>query len=299
MNQLIYLVGLPASGKSTICDNYKKQGYKIFSSDAIREELYGDESNQSDPGKVFQILHKRIKEALRANEDCVYDATNLVSKRRIAFLKEIANIPCEKVCLLCWAPYEVCLERNRVRERTVPEYAMERMYKQFETPAMFEGWDRLACIFTALPKQAAQQEELLALDYFAQDNSHHKLTLGEHMTRAWEFVAHEQYCIREAARWHDLGKVKTKAFLDSKGRPSKEAHYYNHQNVGAYDYLGLNSAKKVDMLVSLEVSALICYHMHPYFWQNNPKMEQKYRRIWGEDFYNMICLIHKADVWAH
>ena len=58
MGILVYLVGLPASGKSTRCKYYEEHGFKIFSSDTIRAEIYGDESEQGNPKKVFQILHK-------------------------------------------------------------------------------------------------------------------------------------------------------------------------------------------------------------------------------------------------
>ena len=41
---LLMLVGLPGSGKSTYCKTYKN--FKVHSSDALREELFGDESCQ-------------------------------------------------------------------------------------------------------------------------------------------------------------------------------------------------------------------------------------------------------------
>lgn len=51
----------------------------------------------------------------------------------------------------------------------------------------------------------------------------------------------------------------------------------------------------------LEISALIQWHMFPYFWEkdNNKKMEKKYRNLWGEELYRKIMLLHKADGAAH
>ena len=116
MGELVYLIGLPGSGKSTMALSFEKEGYKVFSSDAIREELYGDASVQSDPQRVFRVLHKRIKDALRAGENCVYDATNVRSKNRIAFLKEIQSIECKKICCVVWASINTCKERNASRD---------------------------------------------------------------------------------------------------------------------------------------------------------------------------------------
>lgn len=40
MNELIMLVGIPASGKTTIAKEYEKNGYVWHSSDAIRIEFF-------------------------------------------------------------------------------------------------------------------------------------------------------------------------------------------------------------------------------------------------------------------
>ena len=41
--------------------------------------------------------------------------------------------------------------------------------------------------------------------------------------------------------------------------------------------------------------------MHPYLWErdNNEKMHNKYKTLWGENLYNDIMLLHKADKEAH
>lgn len=85
MPELIMLVGLPGSGKSTYAAEYKEKGYHVHSSDQIREELYHDIQDQTHNDKVFQTLHKRIKDDLKRGISCVYDATNLAMKRRIGF----------------------------------------------------------------------------------------------------------------------------------------------------------------------------------------------------------------------
>lgn len=60
-NELIMLVGIPGSGKSTYADKLVKDNPEIIvhSSDKLREELYGDSSIQGDNGKLFEELHKK------------------------------------------------------------------------------------------------------------------------------------------------------------------------------------------------------------------------------------------------
>ena len=63
MAKLIILCGLPGCGKSTYAENYKAVDDAIFegntvihSSDAIRKELFGDESSQEDNARVFELM---------------------------------------------------------------------------------------------------------------------------------------------------------------------------------------------------------------------------------------------------
>ena len=67
-------IGLPGSGKSTIAAAQK--GVTIISSDAIRNELYGDENILGKHNEVFELMLRRTREALLKGESVCYDATN-------------------------------------------------------------------------------------------------------------------------------------------------------------------------------------------------------------------------------
>ena len=56
--KLIILCGIPGSGKTTYAKKYIENNANTIhlSSDAIRKELYGDESVQGNPGEVFFFL---------------------------------------------------------------------------------------------------------------------------------------------------------------------------------------------------------------------------------------------------
>lgn len=113
---LVVMTGLPASGKSVLSLKLAEEyNAAVFSSDALRKELFGDEGNQGNNSKLFIELHRRIKECLRSGNNAIYDATNISSKRRRAFLQELNKIDCHKKCVIVATPYEQCQENNHKR----------------------------------------------------------------------------------------------------------------------------------------------------------------------------------------
>ncbi len=181
---LYMFVGLPASGKSYYTRKLaKKTGVNIHSSDDIRRELYGDERIQGDRNTVFNTLHSRIKEDLRDGKSTIYDACNISYKRRMAFLQELNNISCKKVCIFAATPFEKCLENNAKRERYVPTEVIENMFRHFDTPSYFEGWNEIKICY---PKRAYRSfygtPSAFVERYidYSQDNPHHDYSLGNH-----------------------------------------------------------------------------------------------------------------------
>ena len=111
--------------------------------------------------------------------------------------------------------------------------------------------------------------------------------------------------IVEAGFQHDLGKHKTKAFKDSRGNPSDEAHYYSHDNVGAYLWLSGDKGGEWTKEAFLFIAVLIQWHMQPYFLRDKDGDYTTKFKEWcdkrGFDimFYESICLMHEADKAAH
>lgn len=151
----VVMVGLPGSGKSTLAKNlhlqlktsFEDEGiscsdFYVHSSDAIREELFGDASDQQNPKLVFDTLHSRLYQDLINGYDVVFDATNLCRKNREDFLNNIiGNLPCYTICVFVNTSLDVCLQRNALRERKVPEEVILKMNEHMEYPASDEGFD--------------------------------------------------------------------------------------------------------------------------------------------------------------
>lgn len=295
---LYMTIGLPGSGKTEWA---KSTGHKVFSSDAIREEL-GDVNDQNQNNKVFEILHKRVKDALCAGESCVYDATNVASKRRRAFLNEIRRFDCIKTAVMFIVDPDILRERNKSRERQVPGEVISRMLHRLQPPVDSEGWDSI-CSFIV----RGSADPLQLYSDMDQANSHHSLTLMEHSELAEKLAlkkarsaglsSSRTHCLQTAAYYHDVGKYWTRTFKDSRGYPTMEAHYYNHENVGAYMYLLAGDEASIDH--DLYTSALIAWHMRPYVWDKEPQVKENDRKWMKPWFIEDLEILHEADMEAH
>lgn len=298
MNKLIMLIGLPASGKTsftkTLQFSYKNDDIEIISSDAIRKELFGSEEEQKYNNKVFEEVYKRARFSIQHKKITVIDATNLNRKRRINFIKTMPK--CE-VCAVVFAiPFEECCKRNAARERVVPQSAMERMYRSFQPPHYAEGFDDIQIVGSkdvGLYIYKCEQENIKT----SHDNSHHTFSCGIHCFEAELYIKNKypnEVDLQMAARFHDVCKYKCKVFHNAKGEPTEEAHYYNHENVSAYDFIVhyfLMPPKRV-----IHIANLIANHM--VFYAGEQAMEKR-RKLYGEKFWEDLKKIHEADKSAH
>lgn len=313
MAELIMLVGLPGAGKSTYAQGLKEKGYIIHSSDAIREELTGNINEQAHNEEVFYILHSRVKEDLKKGKGVVYDATSLNRKKRKAFLDELRSIQCKKTCVIVMTPYEVCLAQNYARTRQVPDGVIVNMYKSFNTPWYSEGWDEIKIEWYDYKRVPGFdfnfEEDIKKWTSLSHDNPHHKLSIGQHMTMAFSH-AFKLYCCRHitdkrvivAAYMHDCGKPGVKSFIDSKGEPCDIAHYYQHENVGAYlcfFYIKQMYPELKDDDI-LYISLLINLHMRPHTaWEQSENAKEKDLQLYGEKVIHDVEMVYQADMFSH
>lgn len=287
------MIGLPASGKSSISNRIvKEENAELCSSDKIREELFGDESIQGNNKVVFDIMHERAQEALKAGHSVVYDATNLSSKRRAATINHtVGKINCRKVAYVVLADFKECRRRNNERKRTVPEAAMDRMIKQFNFPWWFEGWDEIVVERTD-DKLYLMQDLLIPLMNMEHENPHHNETIGEHLFT----VAHSKEMntpfLKNVALLHDVGKGYCKTFTDSKGNPTTDAHYYGHENVSAY--MSLMVKDRLPLEKKAKRAVLIQNHM-AQFTRDGKGLKNLENKL-EPSMFDMLIRLFKADL---
>ena len=139
--RIVLLVGLPGSGKSTWLKRIGAQG---LSSDTIRKWLVDDETNQTIHDRVFESLRYLLRQRLLLGRPVTYvDATNLTAVERAPYIGIGKSFGCEMEAVFFDVPLEVCRERNLLRERVVPDAALDVMAARLVPPALEEGFTRI------------------------------------------------------------------------------------------------------------------------------------------------------------
>lgn len=259
----------------------------------------------------------RTVDAMKRGINVIYDATNLVAKTRKSTLTRLRQTLDQyfiaKADIIVCALSE-CKRRQGERDRKVPDEVIDRMVRQFQAPWYNEGWDTINVISCGKRQNIDREHWRMMIE--SHDNHHHSRTLEMHclategetkerLRGSTIFSEYVQKMMAEAAYHHDIGKHKTKAFKDSRGNSTDEAHYYSHNNVGAYLWLSGDKQNEWTNEGFLLIAVLIQWHMQPYFlYDKNGDYRANFKK-WcdkkGFDtmFYESVCLLHEADKAAH
>lgn len=144
MSSIVLLVGLPGSGKSTWV---AQQGAVALSSDAIRELLADDATDQSIHARVFATLRYLLRQRLAIGRPVTYiDATHLTVAERRPYARIAEWYGCDLEAVFFDVPVSVCIERNRTRGRIVPEAVIQTMAEKLRPPTAEEGFTRIRVI---------------------------------------------------------------------------------------------------------------------------------------------------------
>lgn len=287
--RLIMLCGISGSGKTTYAKEYiaEHNNTTHLSSDAIRKELWGDESVQDNPVAVFELMQKRTIEALNEGQNVVYDSTALTRKDRASIISKLPKFV-RVECHIIWAPIGTCIERDAARERTVGKDVIDRMLKKFQSPYYDENFDSIQVIMPDHFDSVAYMHECIDKMHIPHDNPHHTFDIWAHCEAAYDYIYYKKFVdndLMRAALFHDMGKPYVKTFVNAKGEPCDTAHYYGHDSCGAWMSYGLPNA-------NIFISWLISTHMQPFF-------NSKYYNNLPEFLKKQVDLLNEADLNAH
>lgn len=141
---VVLAIGMPGSGKTTW---FGRRGVTPLSSDLLRNILFDDVEEQRYQGLVFSTLRSLLRARLIARMPWNYvDATNLSTHERRQWIKMAKSFGYEVQAVFFDVPLEVCLERNRSRERSVSEDVMRKMAEKLKPPMFEEGFEKITVV---------------------------------------------------------------------------------------------------------------------------------------------------------
>lgn len=138
MANLILLIGLPGSGKSSLAQQLLAEDSQriLISTDAIRRQLFGNEATQGEWLLIWREVQHQFQQAFEQIShqyatEVIYDATNAQRRHRREVIALARSSGFTYITGL-WldTPVWQCLARNKKRPRFVPESVIFRMHRQ-------------------------------------------------------------------------------------------------------------------------------------------------------------------------
>ncbi len=142
---IVLLCGPAACGKSTFAQRHFRPTH-IISSDWARGRVCDDERDQRFNTQAFALVRYLTELRLGLNRLCVVDSTALTPPHRREFVDLAKRFQIPSVIFLFDVPLEICIERDRQRERSVGAAVIERHYLAFgqtKTDIRQEGFDQI------------------------------------------------------------------------------------------------------------------------------------------------------------
>ena len=153
---VVLTIGLPGSGKTTW---FKRRGVTPLSSDMLRSLLFDDITEQRYQENIcllhFALAPARASYRKNAVELCRRDQP--FSARTQAVDRNGPQLGYEVQAVFLDVPLEVCLERNRKRERVVSEEIMRNMAQRLKAPTFDEGFSKIVVVRVKSKDSAAEE----------------------------------------------------------------------------------------------------------------------------------------------
>ena len=141
------LVGIPASGKSTLAKRLaRSKNALILSTDTIRTILYNSPEVQGNWTDIERVLHNLLLKCVSQNKSVIVDATHTLRAHRKTLLTISKQI--NWTCIHLKTSLDLCHKRNLKRSRVVPKDVINSMHQNLlnEPPTLSEGFNHIKTI---------------------------------------------------------------------------------------------------------------------------------------------------------
>ena len=135
-SRVTMMSGLPASGKNTWVEQHRR-GMPVVSIDDARMEL--GLKHGANEGAVAHHANDIAKALLRRHEPFVWNTTHLSAQMRKKTLDLLFAYDAQVEMVYLEQPPQVIFKRNKVRDTSLPNKAIERMLFKWEVPLPTEA----------------------------------------------------------------------------------------------------------------------------------------------------------------
>jgi predicted kinase len=155
--QMIIMVGLPKSGKTTRArEKYQGHGYTRICPDDLRMALFGQRFLATMERFVWATIEAMCRALLYGGHSIVIDSTNLTIEGRKRWLLLAQESNTQVTIEIMDTPIEQCLARNAQEEHVeeqVPPAVITEMVTSFEQPRLLDS-PRIIAIWSIVGERA-------------------------------------------------------------------------------------------------------------------------------------------------
>ncbi|HSX24441.1 MAG TPA: HD domain-containing protein [Candidatus Andersenbacteria bacterium] len=251
----------------------------LYEGEGKRDEVTIDNMQIIDPFGGLKDLHNRIIRAVgNPSERFTEDALRLM--RAIRFSAQL-GFEIEEYTLRAITEYAPAIEAVS-HERIRDEFVKIIMSRHPE-PAL-NLLQQTGLLAVILPEVA----EGVGIG----QNKHHVYTVFEHCVKSLQFAAEFEYPlhVRIAALFHDIGKPRTRRFVDT------DYTFYGHEIVGAHMTESLMKRLKFPSDITKQVTHLVRHHMFYYdVGKVTPAGARRLLRRVGKDNFDDLIKLRIAE----
>ena len=140
------LIGIQGSGKTTFATKLSQEkNCLVASTDYVRKHMKDVKESE-----VFETVYKMVADAIKNNQDIIYDATNITPKVRKRFFDEVSKYDVTPKVIAYYFDTDVmeCFKRVKIRntiegELYLPEEVVFSYNEKIIKPELTEGFVKI------------------------------------------------------------------------------------------------------------------------------------------------------------